>query len=132
MIIPILILSAVIIAIGLIVTVENAKYLLSGYNTMTDAERENIDIKSYIAYFRKFHLFLGISLFLGASVLLYFMDKDWSELFLGTYPILAYLYFIWKVRQFSKKVTIKQKLLTYLAMLIMALLLVVMVYEFRK
>ena len=96
MIIGIIILSLLFIGIGFIVTENNAKYLLSGYNSMSENERKNIDIKSYIPYFRNFHVFLGISLFIIGAFLYYYVDSDWSGIFMGTYPFLAYIYFIFE------------------------------------
>jgi len=103
MIIGIIILSLLFIGIGFIVTENNAKYLLSGYNTMSENERKNIDIKSYIPYFRNFHVFLGISLFIIGAFLYYYVDSDWSGIFMGTYPFLAYIYFIWKGNKFNRQ-----------------------------
>ena len=67
---PILILSSIFIAIAFIVNENNAKYLLSGYNTMSEEERMKFDIKSYIPFFRNFHIFLGISLLIISLILL--------------------------------------------------------------
>ena len=79
------------VAIGFIVTETNAKYLLSGYNTMSEEERKKVDIKSFIPYFRKFHIVLGIS-FLVLGFGLYLINKNIAGIFLAIYPILAYLY----------------------------------------
>jgi hypothetical protein len=43
---------------------------------MSEQERQKFDIKSYIAYFKKFHIFLGISLFIIGSILYYFINPD--------------------------------------------------------
>lgn len=86
--------SLLFIAIGFIVTKSNAKYLLAGYNTMSEEERKKVDIKAYIPYFRKFHVFLGISFFAFGTLLTYFINENATGIFLGTYPILAYIYFI--------------------------------------
>ena len=63
MLVAIIIISSLFTGIAFIVTESNAKYLLSGYNTMSEKERENFDIKSFVPYFRKFHLVLGSLLF---------------------------------------------------------------------
>lgn len=87
-------LSLLFIAIGFIVTENNAKYLLSGYNTMSKEEQDKVDIKTYIAYFRKFHLILGISFFLIGMLLTYLINENTTSIFIVAYPILAYIYFI--------------------------------------
>ena len=86
--------SLLFIAIGFIVNEQNAKYLLSGYNTMSEEERKKVDIKAYIRHFRNFHLFLGISFFTIGTLMAYFIDENTTEIFIGIYPILAYTFFI--------------------------------------
>nr|WP_288834293.1 DUF3784 domain-containing protein [uncultured Flavobacterium sp.] len=86
--------SLLFIAIGFIVNEHNAKYLLSGYNTMSEEERKKVNIKAYIQYFRKFHLFLGISFLPIGTLLTYFIDENATGVFIGIYPILAYTFFI--------------------------------------
>lgn len=86
--------SLLFIAIGFIVNEHNAKYLLSGYNTMSEEERKKVNIKAYIQYFRRFHLFLGISFFPIGTLLTYFIDENATGVFIGIYPILAYTFFI--------------------------------------
>lgn len=119
MIIPITILSIIFFSLGFIVTENNAKYLLAGYNTMTEKERQNFDIKSYIPYFRNFHIFLGSSLFIICLAIYYLVSPDWSGIVMIIYPSIAYIYFIWKGNQFSKLNDGKQKRKTTIAMVFM-------------
>lgn len=132
MLVPILIISALFIAIAFIVNENNAKYLLSGYNTMSDVERQNFDIKSFIPYFRNFHIFLGITLLLFSLLIRYFVNSDWSGIFFGIYPILAYVFFIWKSNQFTKNKSKKQIITTYVAMVVLLLLIIFVFYEFNN
>lgn len=132
MITPIVILSIIFIGTAFIVNENNAKYLLSGYNMMSEEERKKFDIKSYIPFFRNFHLFLGTSLFVIALLLFYFVDADWSGIFMGTYPILAYVYFFWKGKNYSTEKTTKQKAITYGTIFFFLLLFVFIVYEFKQ
>lgn len=94
--------SLLFIAIGFIVTEHNAKYLLAGYNTMSEEGRKKVNLKSYLSYFRKFHLFLGLSFLMISSALIYFVGEKAGGLFLSIYPILAYLYFIWSSAKYAK------------------------------
>lgn len=90
------------IAMAFLVTENNSKYLLSGYNTMSEAERKNVDIKSYIPYFKKFHLFLGISFMVIGLLLHYAIGESASGIFIGVYPILAYIYFMKESNKYWK------------------------------
>lgn len=94
MIYVILAMSILFTLIGFTVNRQNAKYLLSGYNTMPEAARSKINLDDYIPYFRKFHLFLGVSfLFLGFTIT-YLLGEIAGGVFLAVYPILGYIYFI--------------------------------------
>lgn len=130
MITPILIVSSLFVIIAFIVNENNAKYLLSGYNTMSEEERAEFDIKSYIPFFRNFHIFLGLSLLIISLILLYFVDSNWSGLFLVVYPLLAYMYFIWKGMLFSKNK--KQNSLTYIVILGFLLLVLFIIFDFKN
>jgi hypothetical protein len=132
MIVPILLVSFILIGIAFWVDENNAAYLLSGYNTMSTDERKNFDIKSYIPFFKKFHFFLGLSLLIIALLLFYFVDSDTSGIFMGTYPLLGYIFFIWNSNKFYKLKTKKQTITTYVAMAIMLLLVLGIVYEFKS
>ena len=93
MIIPAIILSLIFGSLGFIVTKNNAKYLLSGYNTMSEANKAKVDIAGYLSFFKHFHIFLGVSLFTG-TVLISFLNNNWASAFMIIYPLIAYLYLI--------------------------------------
>jgi hypothetical protein len=94
--------SFLFVAIGSIVTKKNAKYLLSGYNTMNEKERKKVDINAYISYFRNFHIFLGISFLLLGTALTYLVNENAGGIFLAVYPIIAYIFFIATSSKYSK------------------------------
>ncbi len=82
------------VSIGFLVTENNARYLLSGYNMMSKEDQKKVALKPYLQKFRKFHLFLGFSFsFLGIA-LIYFTEELAAQVFMVAYPILAYIYFV--------------------------------------
>ena len=101
MIIVSVLLAFIFIGIGFLITEKNAKHLLSGYNTMSDEDRKNFNLTDYLKFFKKFHVFLGTSLLIISLILFYFVDADYSGVFVGVYPIAAYIYFIWKGKRFN-------------------------------
>lgn len=132
MLFPILFISILLTGVGFLVTESNAKYLLSGYNTMSEEERQQFDIKGYIPFFKKFHIFLGTSLGCIGLVIFYFIDVDDSGLFLGCYPILCYTYFIWKSNQlYAHSQTTKQKIFIYMVIVGLFILLALIYYGFK-
>lgn len=68
---------------------------------MSEEKQKQVDLKSYIPYFRNFHVFLGLSFTLIALILYFFVNEMILGIFITTYPILAYMYFIWNTRNFS-------------------------------
>src|SRR5690606_31704301 len=94
--------SLLFVAIGLALTENNTKYLLSGYNTMREEDRKKVDIKAYVPFFRKFHIFLGTTLLLLGSALTYLIGEGAGGVFLSIYPILGYIYFIIAGRKYWK------------------------------
>ena len=101
MIIAIIGVSLLLTAIGFIVTEKNAKYLLAGYNTMSNEDRAKIDLKSYLRSFKRFHIFLGVSLLTVGIILALYISENAAAIFLAIYPVAAYLYFLWKTSKSS-------------------------------
>ncbi|MCE7063314.1 DUF3784 domain-containing protein [Dyadobacter sp. CY343] len=101
MILIALILSVVFGSIGFLVTEKNARYSLSGYNTMSEQDRQQFDIVSYIRLFKQFHLTLAATLFIGVC-LLSLIDNNWASIFMTVYPLVAYLYFLVKTAAYNK------------------------------
>lgn len=101
MIIAILGVSLLLTVIGFIVTENTAKYLLAGYNTMTKEERGKFDLKSYLRKFKRFHIFLGISLLAVGITLALVINENAAGIFLAIYPIVAYPYFFWSTTKNS-------------------------------
>ena len=102
MIFVVLFLGFLFLAIGRLLTVGNARFLLAGYNTMSEEERQGFDLEGYVPFFRRFHLFLGLSFLAGGCGLYYLVDLDAAGVFLGVYPIVAYIYFLWASRRFYR------------------------------
>lgn len=107
MIIVLFLLSLLLISIGYIVTEKNAKNLLSGYNTMTEQERKEFDLKSFIQAFRKFHLFLGVSLFILGTIFSLLISEAAAVFCMVVYPIMAYIWFMFVSRKYYQGKTNK-------------------------
>ena len=111
MVVIALVLSLIFFSLGFIVTKGNAKYILSGYNTMPETERSKVDIEGLVRFFNRFHVVLGVSLFAGVLLISRF-NNNWASAFMIMYPLIAYLYMIVKSDQFYKN-TSRKKWATY-------------------
>lgn len=98
----IIIFAVLYIVIGYLVTENNAKYILAGYNTMSEEERKKILLKPLLRFFKRFHLFLGISSLIICLALYYFVNDEVTGFFLVLYPLLAYIYFAVRSTKYTK------------------------------
>ncbi|WP_353722382.1 DUF3784 domain-containing protein [Dyadobacter sp. 676] len=112
-----IVLSVTFVLLGFLVTPGNAKYLLSGYNMMSESDRAKIDIASYLRFFTRFHIFLGISLFIGFWIINRF-NSNWATAFMVLYPLLAYVYMVARGSKFYRG-TSGQRSATYVVMAIL-------------
>ena len=102
MIVPAIILSVIFVSLGFIVTKNNTKYLLSGYNTMSESQRGKMDLDGYLHFFKRFHIVLGVSLLIGTLILSSF-NNNWASGFMIMFPLISYLYLIIKGNSFYKE-----------------------------
>ena len=116
------VISLIFFSLGFIVTPGNAKYLLSGYNMMSEADRAKMDIVSFVKFFKRFHIFLGISELAGVLILNSF-NTNWATIFMVMYPLLAYVYMIAVGNRYYTG-TSGQRVGTYIAMAIMIVVVV--------
>jgi hypothetical protein len=69
MLIPATILSLIFASVGFLITKKNARYMLSGYNTMSEKQRLLVDIDAYLYFFKRFMMIaatgVGILFFKG-------------------------------------------------------------------
>ncbi len=93
------ILPAIFIGIAFMITKKNAKYLLSGYNTMSESERANVDLDGYLRLFKRFHLFLGFSL-LVLTFLLKIFSENTAEVYSVIFILIAYSFLLFKSIRF--------------------------------
>ena len=88
------------LALGFVLTPGNARYVLAGYNMMSEEERAKIDIEGLVGYFRKFHLWFGLS-FIAIGLLLNLLQSETVlGIFFGVYPIAAYIFLYRRLKQF--------------------------------
>lgn len=93
-------LSALFLILPFIVSEKSAPYLLSGYNMLSKEEQQKVDIKSYFGVFRKFHWVLGSTFLVFGLSLYYFLSSTATVLFLGIYPLAAYIIFFMVTMKF--------------------------------
>ncbi|MES2629782.1 MAG: DUF3784 domain-containing protein [Bacteroidota bacterium] len=126
MLFMIMLLGAILGGVGLILTVDNSRYLLSGYNTLDEEERRKIDIVNYVPFFRKFHLLLAASLIVIGTASLYLLGEEVTGIVITIYPLLGYLWFISRSSRFSTG----SKRWNKIAMVVLGLMIVTIVSLF--
>jgi preprotein translocase subunit SecG len=92
--------GVVLFSLGFLLTEKNAPFALSGYNQMSKDEQKLFNLPVFIQFFRKFHFYLGAS-FIILSLLFYLLlNEDALGYLLAFYPIIAYIFFIYKTKSF--------------------------------
>jgi len=99
-------------SMGFILTVKNAPYLLSGYNTLSKEEQAKYDIEAVVRTFRKFHFYFA-PLFLIISGIIYWLDLPWMVWHLALTPMIAYGWLMLQMRRYTPS---SQKSMTYVGM----------------
>ena len=103
MIIALLIINFTFLGIAYYMNPENAKYLLSGYNTMSDKERDSFDIVNYLKFMKSFFFKLSIySTMLFVSVY-YLYSEETAVIVWAVSLIIPWPYFIIKSQKFNSK-----------------------------
>ncbi len=113
--------SVLFLSFGFILTEKNAKYLLAGYNSMSEENRKKVDLKNYIVFYRYFHIVLGISFFLVGIILQYFLGELSVSIFMTVYPIVAYTYFIIRSSKYMKFGSLKVNKFTIITLIIISI-----------
>ena len=106
--IPVIFVSILYYAIGYFINKENAKYLLTGYNTMSDEERKKFDIENYLVFFKAFFKKQSVYSFIIFQLSYLYFDDEKSVLIWSSYITAAIIYLLVKSKKF------KQKTKTYL------------------
>jgi len=132
MITLVLVLSVILATVAFLVTEENADSSLSGYNTLSSTEKQQFDIKAFVPYFRKFHLSLAVSYLLISLFLLFVISSYWAKIFSIAYPLLAYIFFIWKASSFFIKRNKKQYILSITVICFLLIVLLVIMIQFLE
>lgn len=101
MIVPLIIVNVCFLWIAFGINEHNAKYLLSGYNTMTEKQRACFDIKNYLIFFRKFFVWLSAFSTLLFFVLYFFFDKKIAATGYAISLTLPFIYLAIKSKDFK-------------------------------
>ena len=103
MVITLIFISIILFIVAFALTENNAKNLLAGYNTMSPEEREKVNIKGLIAYFKKFFIFLAISIWGVGFGAAHFFNERTAGLIISLYIVLAFIYLVFVHQKFYKK-----------------------------
>ena len=98
--VPVIFVSILYYAIGYFTNKENAKYLLTGYNTMSDEERKKFDIENYIVFFKAFFKKQSVYSLLVFPVLHLMFDDEKAISIWSLYITIAIVYLYIKSKKF--------------------------------
>jgi hypothetical protein len=96
----IFILGSIFILLGTLVDLAKYPELISGYQQLSDEEKQQLDIHGFARFFKRFHLFLAFSFILFSLLVSFYFSRFYNGLFIVSYPILAYIFYIIKIQKF--------------------------------
>jgi hypothetical protein len=99
--IAVLITDFILLIIAFGMTKENSKYLLSGYNTMSEKERKKFDIENYLSFLKRFLVILTSTSTLIFFILVYFFDEKIAVMSYASYLMIMLIWFVFKGTKFK-------------------------------
>ena len=84
------------LAIGFLINKNNARYLLAGYNTMSEEKRKKFPIDSYLVFFKKFFTRMSIFSLLSALLFHLIFEVETAVMIWAIFQIIPYVYFVFQ------------------------------------
>ena len=93
---PVGLVSLLYLAIGSFINRNNARYLLAGYNTMSEEKRKKFPIDSYLVFFKKFFTRMSIFSLLSALLFHLIFEVETAVMIWAIFQIISYVYFVFQ------------------------------------
>lgn len=87
---------AVLLFTALVINKNTAKYLLSGYNTMTIQQQNSFPLNDFIAFFRAFMLFLSFSYLVIGLAVYFAVSYPYFIMYCLSYPLIGVMILFYK------------------------------------
>tara|TARA_B100001094_G_scaffold178028_1_gene172050 strand:+ start:1218 stop:1541 length:324 start_codon:yes stop_codon:yes gene_type:complete len=100
--IGVLITDLIFIAVALGINKNNAKYLLSGYNTMSKKEKDKFDLENYLVIFKRFFLILAATSTVVFIILINLLNQKIAVMLYSSYIIIMLIWMVFKGNNFKK------------------------------
>jgi hypothetical protein len=100
---PVIFVSALFYAIGYFINKENSKYLLSGYNTMSEEERKKFDLDAYLKLFKPFFKQQALISLIVFQIVYFLYNDNVSLIIWCIYISTAPLFLVLKSNRFKRK-----------------------------
>ena len=91
----------IFIAVALGINKNNAKYLLSVYNTMSKKEKDKFDLVNYLVIFKKFFLILAATSTVVFIILINLLNSKIAVIFYSSYIIIMLIWMVFKGNNFK-------------------------------
>ena len=131
MIYIIILLSLLFLSMGIFINKKNANDWVNIYNNNPEKKQQYIYLT--LPFFKKFHRFLGTSLFVLFFTLRYAFGEEVAGLIFVAYILLSYLYFAYKINNLVKETkTVEAKIVIIITTIALAFLSVTLVNVFKE
>ena len=102
MILALIFVNIILLGLAYSLNPKNAKYLLSGYNTMSDKERDNFDLINYLKFFKSFFIKLTFYSTIIFTVTYFLYSEEVAAIVWCISLIVPWPFFIIKSQKYSK------------------------------
>ena len=99
--IGVLITDLIFIAVALGINKNNAKYLLSGYNTMSKKEKDKFDLENNLVIYKKFFLILAATSTVVFIILTNLLNSKIAVMLYSSYIIIMLIWMVFKGNNFK-------------------------------
>tara|TARA_Y100000816_G_C25924631_1_gene482178 strand:+ start:432 stop:749 length:318 start_codon:yes stop_codon:yes gene_type:complete len=100
--VPVIFVSILYYLIADFVNKDNARYLLSGYKTMSEERRKKFDIENYLLFFKKFFKQQSVYSLLIFSIFQVLYDDKIAIIIYAVVLTIALIYLVIKSQKFYK------------------------------
>ena len=119
--------SCLLLFVCFVVNKETAKYLLSGYNRLSEIERNNFNLNGYLKFLKTFLIILSVSYLLFGLMIQYSFERDVLIIYSVLYPLVGLLLMLILASSFQKKKKEKNLLLTVGPLLVITIIIAIFI-----
>ncbi|WP_448607435.1 DUF3784 domain-containing protein [Paenimyroides ceti] len=116
----VVILAIIFVVLGTILTTKNADSLLSGYNTMSDEKRRNIEIEQLIPFLNRSFKTIGLIILITGTFAYFIKNEKLYISALALFPIISAIIILLYSKKYNKNIPTRfEKVMSIMVLIIL-------------